>query len=254
MYLLTNPLTTISGVYQITMDRIAFDTGYDERTLGPMFERFAESGKAFFYNAEWMVMPSWPRHQKWEARRKIMLGIVSSLQELPRDLLVWLDSCGYQFDLSLVAGVIIAGKERQTISGSKRQKIIEAAGGRCEVCGALQGLVLHHRQPLEAGGSNAEGNIQVLCTVCHGKEHSPDSLTEDMWTKIDKSRYLTNYLDPDLKIELEGEGDRKGEPDPDDKDEWKDADALKDPGSNRTAATLGGPADPFEEMKKVVGK
>jgi len=87
LYLMTNPLTNIAGVYEITLDRVAFDTGYDERTLQPMLDKFAEAGKAYFYQDEWMILPAWPRHQQWQKRSKIRDGIVSILQECPRDVL-----------------------------------------------------------------------------------------------------------------------------------------------------------------------
>ena len=201
LYLLTNPLTNIAGVYQITDRRVAFDTGFNADIVKEMWKRFEAAGKAM-RRGEWVVLPSWPKHQKWELRRKIMLGIVSVLQGIPRDVFMWVDECGYQFDLKIVAGTIIASKERQTISGSKRQNLIVNAGG-CELCREKKTLVLHHKKPLEDGGSNAEGNIQVLCTVCHGREHSPDTLSSAMWTTIDESRYLTNYLESDLEFDPE---------------------------------------------------
>ena len=99
MYLLTNPLTNISGVYEITIDRIAFDTGYDERTLRPMFERFAESKKAFYIDENWLVLPSWPHHQKWQVRSKIKTGIERSLCELPEAIFEALPGLGYRYPI-----------------------------------------------------------------------------------------------------------------------------------------------------------
>jgi hypothetical protein len=33
LYLMTNPLTNITGVYEITLDRICFDTGYNQEVV-----------------------------------------------------------------------------------------------------------------------------------------------------------------------------------------------------------------------------
>lgn len=87
MYLLTNTLTNICGIYQITIDRIAYDTGYDERTLRPMLDKFKEAKKAALIDDEWMVLPSWPKHQKWDIKATIKAGIDSSLVNVPKKIL-----------------------------------------------------------------------------------------------------------------------------------------------------------------------
>lgn len=99
LYLMTNPLTTIAGIYRITIDRIAFDTGYDERTLRPMLECFKSAGKAIFHRDEWMILPSWPSHQRITARDKIRIGIDSLLLDLPDDVyeLLFLVKYRYQY-------------------------------------------------------------------------------------------------------------------------------------------------------------
>lgn len=103
MYLLTNPQTNIAGVYQITMDRIAFDTGYDERTLRPMFDRFAEAGKVVFYQDEWLIIPTWPKHQRHEGRSKIASGIESVLKQLPGEIIRELKRVGYQYPMDKIS-------------------------------------------------------------------------------------------------------------------------------------------------------
>lgn len=97
LYLLTNPETNIAGIYDITIDRIAFDTGYDERTLRPMLERFSAAGKAYYINDEWVVIPSWPRHQKIKERDNNRKGIDTILMELPEEIFVVLKGLGYQY-------------------------------------------------------------------------------------------------------------------------------------------------------------
>jgi hypothetical protein len=97
LYLMTNPLTTIAGIYRITIDRIAFDTGYDERTLRPMLQKFADSGKAHHYDDEWMILPSWPSHQRISERDKIRTGIDAMILSLPDDVYEILHTVGYRY-------------------------------------------------------------------------------------------------------------------------------------------------------------
>ena len=97
LYLMTNPLTNIAGIYQITMDRVAFDTGYDERTLQPMLQRFADAGKAIFYHDEWMILPSWPKHQRPKERDNVRKGIDNILMGLPDDVYEMVHQGRYQY-------------------------------------------------------------------------------------------------------------------------------------------------------------
>lgn len=98
LYLMTNPLTNIAGVYEITMDRIAFDTGYDERTLRPMLDRFAEAGKAVFFHDEWMILPRWPKHQRVKKGDNVKKGIDRILADLPGDVFQALYDYGYDYE------------------------------------------------------------------------------------------------------------------------------------------------------------
>jgi len=99
MYLLTNTLTTISGIYRITLDRIAYDTGYDERTLRPMLENFKRCKKAVLFEDEYMILPSWPKHQKWEAKDTIRAGIEADLKNIPLKVKEYSLSIGYQYPI-----------------------------------------------------------------------------------------------------------------------------------------------------------
>jgi len=103
LYLLTNPLTNIAGVYKITRDRISFDTGIDERSLNPMLEQFRAKNKAHYVDDEWIVIPNWPKHQKWRQRSKIKEGIENILYELPKPLLSKLCAIGYQYPMDTLS-------------------------------------------------------------------------------------------------------------------------------------------------------
>jgi hypothetical protein len=98
LYLMTNPLTSISGVYKITDRRISFDTGYDTQTIKTIMEKFTASKKAIRFG-EWVVLPSWPKHQDWKSKPTIRQGIETSLMELKDDELLFIYNNGYQFPM-----------------------------------------------------------------------------------------------------------------------------------------------------------
>jgi len=79
------------------------------------------------------------------------------------------------------------------ISAAQRARILTRNGYTCQMCGAGAGephpahpdkrtrLVIHHRIPVEQGGTNDDDNLEVLCSYCNeGKSNldlAPSSKT-----------------------------------------------------------------------------
>jgi hypothetical protein len=105
LYLMTNPLTNIAGVYKITIRRICFDTGFNDTTIKHILEKFNKAGKAYLVD-EYIILPSWPRHQKWESSTKIKEGIISVLKGLSKEIIEKLIFLKYDFDLSIVSDTL----------------------------------------------------------------------------------------------------------------------------------------------------
>lgn len=97
LYLLTNPLTNIAGVYKITNRRIAFDTGLEEVAIEKIMDKFSEAHKAYRYG-EYLIFPTWPRHQNYQ-NAKIYRGIKKILSELDHNLISFLSEVGYRYPL-----------------------------------------------------------------------------------------------------------------------------------------------------------
>lgn len=53
------------------------------------------------------------------------------------------------------------------LSNTKRQKVLEASGYRCDSCGAAGYLEVDHIWPLCKGGQHWVINLQSLCKPCH---------------------------------------------------------------------------------------
>lgn len=97
LYLLTNPETTICGVYQTTLDEIAHDTGVDHRQLSLILERFAAEGKAALYMDEWVIIPNFLKHQNLTSP-KIQKGVERELENVPEAVISYSLSIGYAYD------------------------------------------------------------------------------------------------------------------------------------------------------------
>lgn len=62
------------------------------------------------------------------------------------------------------------------LTKEERERIIEERGSKCEQCGSVSDLTIHHVVPLSHGGTNRSNNLGVLCdkkdgTGCHNKYH-----------------------------------------------------------------------------------
>jgi hypothetical protein len=100
MYFMTNTLTNIAGVYKIAVERISYDTGFNENTIQHIFEKFENCGKVH-RRGEYIAIPSWPKHQKWQSKNTIKDGIIKILNDLDDETIKWLLLIGYRFDFSL---------------------------------------------------------------------------------------------------------------------------------------------------------
>jgi len=101
IYLLTCPLTNIAGIYKITDRRVSFDTGMSPEVVREMWRRFTESGKAVRLN-EWVIIPNWPKHQKWDAKHTVRVGIERCLKETPAEVLSMAVQVGYAYPIDTV--------------------------------------------------------------------------------------------------------------------------------------------------------
>jgi 5-methylcytosine-specific restriction endonuclease McrA len=52
-----------------------------------------------------------------------------------------------------------------------RQQILGRDGWRCQSCGAMSNLEVHHREFRSHSGEDSEENLITLCTACHARVH-----------------------------------------------------------------------------------
>lgn len=98
LYLLTNPQTNIAGVYKTTFKRIANDTGASLNDVKNAFLIFSERKKAFLFSG-YVILPAWPKHQKWQSHAKIKAGIDNIIKELPSEVRESMAREGYAYPI-----------------------------------------------------------------------------------------------------------------------------------------------------------
>lgn len=53
-----------------------------------------------------------------------------------------------------------------------RQQVLRRDGWRCQLCGAMSNLEVHHKEFRSHAGNDSEENLITLCTACHSETHS----------------------------------------------------------------------------------
>ena len=96
LYLLTNPLTNIAGIYEITIRRIVFDTGYNSDTILHILDKFEKAGKVCAKD-DLIVLVNWPKHQKVSENDNNRKGIDDILMSLDDEKLLFVIRSGYKY-------------------------------------------------------------------------------------------------------------------------------------------------------------
>lgn len=81
LYLLTNPLCNIAGIYEIQVRRIAFDTGIDRDMVEKLLNRFVEDGKLLWVD-NWVLLINHAKHQSYK-NPNVSKGISRIITDLP---------------------------------------------------------------------------------------------------------------------------------------------------------------------------
>ncbi len=83
LYLITNPLTNISGVYELPLKRVAFDTGISADRVDAIFKKLENDGKLIVTDG-WIGVVNFIKHQSLNP--KIKQGILSELKRAPKGI------------------------------------------------------------------------------------------------------------------------------------------------------------------------
>lgn len=84
LYLLTNPLTNLLGIYEITLKRICYDTGLKLETVQNGFESFAKGKKAYYTKDNYVILPNWLKNQKLNKNMKV--AVAKEFNLLPKNI------------------------------------------------------------------------------------------------------------------------------------------------------------------------
>lgn len=85
VYLLSNPLTNLSGIYEIQLKQIALDTGIDKEMIEKILTRFEKDNKMAYKNG-WLAITNFIKHQK--INPNVKRGIEENLKKAPEFIMI----------------------------------------------------------------------------------------------------------------------------------------------------------------------
>lgn len=90
LYLITNPDTNISGIYQTPLKIIATDTGFDKDMIIKILARFEKDNKVKYENG-WVALKNFQKNQN-EKSPAVFIGIENEMKNAPETLQKWVNS------------------------------------------------------------------------------------------------------------------------------------------------------------------
>lgn len=80
LYMLTNPLCNICGIYEIRSKRIAYETGFDKEVIERILERFVRDRRIMRVD-DWVVLVNFAKNQT--PNPKVLVGMQRIIDSLP---------------------------------------------------------------------------------------------------------------------------------------------------------------------------
>mgnify|MGYP003967556755 FL=1 len=80
IYLLTNPLCNVAGIYEIKIKRIAYETGFDKEMVEKILGRFEKDDK-LMKKDDWLIVVNFAKNQA--NNPNILKGMQRIIGELP---------------------------------------------------------------------------------------------------------------------------------------------------------------------------
>jgi hypothetical protein len=202
LYLITNPCTNICGAYEISLKRIAFDTGIDKEMVAKVLLRFENSGK-IIYKEGWILLLNWVKHQN--PSPTVQSGIKFNLKSCPD----WIKECfidengmvsiqyRYPPPLNLTELNLIKEKEKRDFSSSSSSFSEE------------NNTVIEKISSNISNIPSIENKKQNLTKKKKTKCPSPFPFEEAKRYKIVTDKMITKYKEAFLEYFTEGDGQLK---------------------------------------------
>jgi hypothetical protein len=167
LYLLTNPLANLLGIYEITIKRICYDTGLNKETVTNGLKQFGTVRKAFYYE-NFIILPNWLKNQNLNKNMKI--AVAREFNSLP----------------TVLKDSILRNGSEGLSNDSEGFRMVMECLGKYEI-------EIEDEIESEAGVKKESPEIKLKSEVWQFIDQYPESLLKDFlnyWTEKSKSGKL----------------------------------------------------------------
>jgi len=96
IYAITSPYLGLTGIYEVPLKYVAFETGLDKDMVVKIFNRFEQEGKVIYRNG-WLCVVKYPKYQKFSGE-KLLIAVENEISRVPKDILDIFIDYGYPID------------------------------------------------------------------------------------------------------------------------------------------------------------
>ncbi len=96
IYAITSPYLGLTGIYEVPIKHVAFETGLDKDMVVKIFSRF-EAEKKIVYRNGWLCVVKYPKYQRYSGE-KLLIAVDKEINRIPKDILNLFIDCGYPID------------------------------------------------------------------------------------------------------------------------------------------------------------
>lgn len=177
IYLFSNSHVSVSGLYELPVRIMAFETGLEQGRVLDLLGKFSEEGKAYYEDGVVWV-PGIPKYQG-NAGKKLKEKYASDARKI-KDCQLKNKYLDFMAQMGNSALRPVKKKTRNSASqGLARKRLLETRGSRCELCGKVGYVELHHKVRAADGGSFSDDNLILLCVSCHKDQNRKQQEKQD---------------------------------------------------------------------------
>lgn len=161
IYLLTNSKTKQCGIYELPLQVVQFETGFDVGKVGNLLKKFEEYKRIIYdYETDEIAILNWRKYND-STSHKTQVCVMGELAHIKSRRLLGL--MGYEESQAVFAN------KSYRVSDKLRSKILLRDEGKCKKCGSDSDLTIDHIFPRSLGGGSDEFNLRTLCRSCNSK-------------------------------------------------------------------------------------
>lgn len=192
LYLMSNPKTTQCGIYEIGMQQMVLETGYNSETVIKLIRRF-ELDKKIIYSKRTneIAIRNWLKYNESKSP-KVLACVNKELHQVKnQDLITELEYGPPQGNKQTTS-------KNHRVSDGLRKKVLDYYDHSCQRCGRTDALQMDHIIPLSFGGLSIFENLRPLCPSCNS---SRPLLGDELRGDVERSGYSFDDLCSSMDID-----------------------------------------------------